>query len=87
MLLEAHNQGLGSCWVGHFNEEKLSKLLKVKDAHTQAVITIGYADETPEASRRPLHTAVFWESYDEAERKTDVFPLKDALERLKKNKL
>ncbi len=50
MLLMAHELGLGACWVGAFDEERVKRLLKIIDeARPQAIITIGYADEVPPA--------------------------------------
>ncbi len=48
MLLEAHNQGLGACWIGAYDEAKLKALCSIPEqARPQAVITIGYPDENP----------------------------------------
>tara|TARA_B100000315_G_C14549333_1_gene574920 strand:- start:472 stop:1119 length:648 start_codon:yes stop_codon:yes gene_type:complete len=48
MLLEAHNQGLGSCWIGAFDEGKIKSLCNIPEqARPQAIITIGYPDENP----------------------------------------
>jgi len=49
MLLAANELGLGSCWVGAFDESKVKRALNMpEDAVPQAIITIGYADEKPE---------------------------------------
>ncbi|MCK4522120.1 MAG: nitroreductase family protein [Nanoarchaeota archaeon] len=46
MLLMAHDQGLGSCWVGAFDEDKVkSELSIVKEARPQIILPIGYSDE------------------------------------------
>lgn len=46
MLLAAHAQGLGACWVGAFDENKMSGLLRLLEEHrTQVIIPIGYAEE------------------------------------------
>ena len=48
MLLQAHELGLGSCWVGAFDEAKLKTLCSIPDqARPQIVLTIGYPDENP----------------------------------------
>lgn len=48
MLLEATNLGLGSCWIGAFDEKAVSRILKLpNDLRPQAIITIGYSDESP----------------------------------------
>ena len=49
MLLTAHSLGLGTCWVGAFDEDEIWRILGLpEDVTVQGVITIGYADETPE---------------------------------------
>lgn len=49
MLLTAHSLGLGSCWVGAFDEDEIRRLLNLpEEADVHAIITIGYADEKPE---------------------------------------
>ncbi|MBS3131290.1 nitroreductase family protein [Candidatus Woesearchaeota archaeon] len=49
MLLTAHSLGLGSCWVGAFDEDELRRILLLPEqADVHAVITLGYADEKPE---------------------------------------
>lgn len=53
MLLTATSLGLGSCWVGAFDESKVKRALNmVEDAVPQAIITIGYPDEKPEMPPR-----------------------------------
>ena len=47
MMLEAEEQGLGTCWIGAFYEEKVRKLLKVpNDYQIVALAPIGYPAET-----------------------------------------
>ncbi len=49
MLLTAHSLGLGTCWVGAFDEDSMSKTLNMAEEKSiQGIITIGYADENPE---------------------------------------
>lgn len=48
MLLAAHAEGLGSCWIGAFEDEAIKRLLTVPDnVIIQAIIPLGYADEQP----------------------------------------
>ena len=48
MLLMAHALGLGSCWIGAFEEDKLRTVVHMpSEIRPQAIITIGYADEKP----------------------------------------
>lgn len=65
ILLAATAQGLGSCWVGAFDDNKLKKLLNIPgDAEPQAVITIGYADEKPKLPPKfKMENITFVESY------------------------
>jgi SagB-type dehydrogenase family enzyme len=49
MLLTAHSLGLGSCWVGAFDEEEIRRLCNLPEhVNVQGIVTIGYADEKPE---------------------------------------
>jgi nitroreductase len=42
-ILHLTNVGLSTCWIGHFNDEKIKKLLKIPDSkEIEAIITIGY---------------------------------------------
>jgi len=62
MLLTAHSLGLGTCWLGAFDEDEIWRLLNLPEGKSvQAVITIGYADETPDQppKYRIEHTMFF----------------------------
>jgi len=49
MLLTAHSLGLGTCWVGAFDEDEMFRILNLPEEKiVQGIITIGYADEAPE---------------------------------------
>ena len=49
MLLAAHSLGLGSCWIGTFDEDEIRRLCNLPEhVDLHAIITIGYADEHPE---------------------------------------
>jgi nitroreductase len=48
LLLKAADLGLGSCWVGHFNEEKVKSITGIGRAYgVVALLPVGYADEQP----------------------------------------
>lgn len=52
MILEATELGLGTCWLGAFNEEDVKNILDIPDEiRVPAMFTVGYADENP--SQRP----------------------------------
>jgi len=65
LMLAATELGLGSCWVGAFEEDKVRSMLEIPvDVRPQAIITIGYSDETPEArSLSPIETIVYFNRY------------------------
>lgn len=53
MLLAAHDQGLGSSWVGAFEDELVKRLLDIPDeVDVHAILPIGYADEHVPAPKR-----------------------------------
>ena len=48
MLLSAHAFGLGGCWVGAFDEEKVDSMFNIpQHIRAQAIILLGYSDEEP----------------------------------------
>ena len=57
LMLETHNQGLGSCCIGIIDkdfemEEKARSILKVPDSLlVYCIITLGYPDEKPKLKR------------------------------------
>ena len=65
MMLEATEQGLGSCWVGAFDEAMLCDILNIPDrARPMSVIVFGYADEEPPTPPRTvLESIVFLHAY------------------------
>lgn len=49
MVIAAWSMGVGSCWVGDFNEEKVKKLLKIPESWSVvALVSFGYPAEKPE---------------------------------------
>jgi len=65
MLLAAYAKGLGTCWVGAFNEEKVSRVLSLPDRiRPVAIIPVGYPAEKPRPPRRrPLEDIVHYERF------------------------
>ena len=65
MMLAAHVQGLGTCWVGSFDEHLLGRLLSLPDtARPQVILTLGYPDEHPSMPlRKRLEAIVFLNSF------------------------
>ena len=56
MLLEAEEQGLGTCWIGSYDQEKVKALLNLPENETVIGLTpLGYANGgTKEHNRKPL---------------------------------
>lgn len=65
MLLTAHSLGLGACWVGAFDEDEIWRILGLpEESSVQGVITIGYADENPEAPpKKRIEHVMFFEKW------------------------
>ena len=52
MVLKATELGLGTCWIGWFNEDKLKKILNIpKKIKVSAMLAIGYPKEEPSKKR------------------------------------
>ncbi|MBO3803272.1 MAG: nitroreductase family protein [Candidatus Brockarchaeota archaeon] len=48
ILLTAYGEGLGSCWLGSVDRERLSKVLRVPEhCRIDSVVALGYAAEKP----------------------------------------
>src|SRR3989344_7043627 len=62
MLLEAHSLGLGSRWIGAFDQAKLKSLLRVpEEAEVHAVVALGYAkDIPPQPPKYPLEAIIYF---------------------------
>lgn len=63
MLLEAHVQGLGTCWLGNFDEQKVRDLLEIPDnVRVVSITPLGYPEVHP--GRRPRKAMEEIVSYD-----------------------
>jgi nitroreductase len=64
-MLAAVKEGLGTCWIGSFNEGEVAGLVALAfPVRPVALVVLGYpADETRERTRRPLEEVVFWETF------------------------
>ena len=65
MILEAANQGLGTCWVAAFNVEAARNVMKLPDEVEPVVFTpLGYpADQPGLKIRKPLSELVHYENW------------------------
>lgn len=63
IMLEACEQGLGTCWLGFFYQDKVKEILDIPDDATVVAITpLGYPDESPDM--RPRKSAAEVISFD-----------------------
>lgn len=53
LLLAAYSLGLGTCWIGAFNEDDARKVVNApKEMRPLAIIAIGYPNEMPHPTSR-----------------------------------
>lgn len=66
MILEATELGLGTCWLGAYDEDKVKEILGIPGGiKVPAMFTLGYADETPAARpRKDLDDIICYEMYE-----------------------
>lgn len=66
MILEAVELGLGTCWLGAYDESRVKEILEIPDEiRVPAMFTLGYPDESPEARpRKDIEDIVSYETYE-----------------------
>ncbi len=53
MVIAAWAMGVGSCWIGDFNEEKVKKLLSIPESwDVVALVSFGYPAEKPQPRKK-----------------------------------
>jgi len=72
MMTMATSLGLGTCWIGAFDEKKVKEILDIpENIEVIGLITLGYSEEKAEAPPRvELEKIVHWESWSNVKRKT-----------------
>ena len=65
MILEAHEQGLGTCWLGAFFEDQVKEILGVPEhIRIVAMTPLGYATDDAQATpRKPLEEIICYDTY------------------------
>ena len=65
LMLAAAEQGLGSCWIGAFNEKEVGKVLGVpENARVAALTPVGYPDaHGRERKRKSVEEVVSYNKY------------------------
>ena len=66
LMLAAAAEGLGTCWIGSFNEGDTSRIVQFpSQVRPVAMVPLGRpADEPPKRTRRPLEEVAFWETLE-----------------------
>lgn len=66
LMLAAVDEGLGTCWIGSFNEGDVARIVNLSfPIRPVALVVLGHpADEPRERTRRPLDEVVFWERFE-----------------------
>ncbi len=66
MILQAYELGLGTCWIGAFEEGEVKKILKIpKEVRAVAMTPLGYPNEPPSQKfRKSLNEIVCYERYE-----------------------
>jgi nitroreductase len=60
MVIAAWTLGVGSCWIGACNEEKVKELLKIPDKwKVVALVTLGYPAEQPKPRKKKSFEELF----------------------------
>ena len=65
MVVAAWSMGVGSCWIGDFNEEKVKRLLGIPAKwKVVALVSFGYPDEKPQPRRKkPLKKIISFNKF------------------------
>jgi nitroreductase len=65
LILQAAEEGLGTCWIGAFDEAEVRGVLGVsEEARVLAMTPLGWPDESPrERGRKPLEEIVSYEKF------------------------
>lgn len=65
ILLTAYSLGLGTCWVGAFDEDQARKAVNApKEMRPVAIIPVGYPNESPtQRNRRPISQIIHYERF------------------------
>ena len=66
MTLQAVEEGLGTCWIGAFDEEKVKEILNIPDnVRVVSLLPLGYPSDIPRPkSRKNLDEIVMWEKWN-----------------------
>ncbi len=65
LTLRAREMGLGTCWIGAFDEGRMREFLAIPEEKVAVIgMTVGYPGDDPEPrGRRKLEDLVHWDNY------------------------
>lgn len=65
ITLSAVEEGLGTCWIGAFDEKKVKEILKIPDEiRVVTLLPLGYPSDIPRPTpRKSLDEVVMWETW------------------------
>ncbi len=65
LILQAEEEGLGTCWIGSFEEQEVKALLNVpEEVKVLALTPLGYPDQTPsDRGRKSLDEIISYDGY------------------------
>jgi nitroreductase len=68
MVIAAWAMGVGSCWIGDFNQEKVKKLLGIPGRwNVVALVSFGYPAEKPQPrKKKPVEEIISFNSFGKA---------------------
>lgn len=66
MTLQAVEDGLGTCWIGAFDEKKVKEILNIPDnVRVVQLLALGYPSDAPgPRPRKSLDDIVMWEKWN-----------------------
>lgn len=71
MMIAAVAMGLGSIWIGAYNEDKIRELFNIPEhILIMNIVYFGYPETTQEAGTKFTEDAVYWDMYDSSRNRT-----------------
>ncbi len=65
LILAAQNEGLGTCWVGQFDERRIKEMLHIPEEYRVVALTpVGIPNETPDTeAKRDINEIAYSDSW------------------------
>ncbi len=64
MALAAWEMGIGTCWIGSLDRERVKEILRVpEELHLLTVLPFGYPSKVGTSTRRPLESMIHQETW------------------------